>query len=31
VRDAVRMALEDEITESVSKMTLLRWAAAARV
>jgi len=25
------MALEDEITESVSKMTLLRWAAAARV
>jgi 8-oxo-dGTP pyrophosphatase MutT (NUDIX family) len=28
--DAVRMALEDEITESVSKMTLLHWAAAVR-
>jgi ADP-ribose pyrophosphatase len=31
VAEAVRMALADEITESVSKMTLLHWAAAARV
>jgi ADP-ribose pyrophosphatase len=31
VAEAVRMALADEITESVSKLTLLHWAAAARV
>ena len=30
VAEAVRMALEDEIIESVSKMALLAWAAAAR-
>ena len=30
VTEAVRMALEDEITESVSKLTLLAWAARAR-
>jgi 8-oxo-dGTP pyrophosphatase MutT (NUDIX family) len=29
VTEAVRMALDDEITESVSKMTLLAWAARA--
>ena len=30
VDEAVRMALEDEIIESVSKMTLLHWVAAGR-
>ena len=30
VAEAIRMALEDEIIESVSKMTLLHWAAGAR-
>ena len=30
VAEAVRMALDDRISESVSKMTLLHWAAGAR-